>query len=587
MSIPESLINKVKEVNKIEIVISEYLPDIKQVGNNWKALCPFHNDTHPSFVVNSEKGIFKCFGCNVSGNIFNFIMLINNVSWIEAFKILSKQSGININQYYGYNLSNFTNDKLLNILDKTKSYYHDYLINNKCNTTQKVIKYLHNRGITIEIINQFHIGFSPNKYFIQDKLLKDGYTINDLQQAGIVGTFNKTMYFEYMSRRIVFPIYNVSGKVVGFGGRVFESNFKSKYINTPDTLVYSKSKNLYGLFQAIPNLLKNKRIIIVEGYIDVLTLHKFKISNAVAILGTAFTKEQAKLITRYSKNVTLILDSDNAGIQTTQRILKILLQLGITCKVVKLPNNIDVDEYIIKYGIKEFIKLINNNCVTPIDFMIKKLCKESSNNVVNISAEVKAQIIEQLLCFISATNNLIIYMEWIKYIAHYFNLDEKIILNEYYRINTSKQKPNLLYKNYTIQHKDKLVSMSLEELLLNFILNNKNYLKQIDYNIFDNTKCKRIFKLLSVGLSEAEILNTLSTQSDKQWFSEIIFNEIKYSDLDKAFMTIMQDIKKNKIKSKMIFIMKKLSLMSDKNKDEKMLLEYINLLNMLKNPGKE
>jgi DNA primase len=129
--------------------------------------------------------------------------------------------------------------------------------------------------------------------------------------------------------------------------------------------------------------------------------------------------------------------------------------------------------------------------------------------------------------------------------------------------------------------------MSLEELLLNFILNNKNYLKRIDYNIFDNTKCKRIFKLLSVGLSESEILNTLSTQSDKQWFSEIIFNEIKYSDLDKAFMIILQDIKKNKIKSKMMFIMKKLSLMSDKNKDKKMLLEYINLLNMLKNPGKE
>ncbi|MDR0915295.1 MAG: DNA primase [Endomicrobium sp.] len=587
MSIPEGLINKIKELNKIELVIGEYLPDLRQVGNNWITLCPFHNDTHPSFVVNSDKGIFKCFGCNVSGNIFNFIMLINNVSWFDAFKILSKQSGINLDELYGHN-DNFIdgNAKILNILNKTATYYHNYLINNRYNETQNVIKYLYQRGLNDEIIHQFKLGFAPNNYFIRDKLLKDGYTINDLQKAGIVGKNDKKIYFEYMSRRIVFPIYNINGMVIAFGGRVFESNIKSKYINTPETLVYSKSKHLYGFFQALPSLLKNKHIIIVEGYMDVLVLHQFQIPNVVAILGTAFTREQAKLIARYSKNITLILDSDNAGIQTTHKSLEILLPLGVTCRVVQLPNNIDIDEYIIQYGIKEFSKLVNHNSITPIDFMIKKIYKEVSNNKMNISAEMKAQIIDKLISFISTTNNVIVSMEWISYIANYFDIDEKIIVNEYDRIKNGKHKQNLLNNHYIMQYKDKRVLMSLEENMLNLILNNRNYVKKLSCNVFNDTKCRKVFKLISIGFTEIEILNTLITQSDKKWFSELIFNKIQYSNIDQAFMIMLQDIKKNKIKEKMILMMKKLSLMTESNKDKEMLLEYTKLLKILKNPGK-
>jgi DNA primase len=586
MPIPSEIIEKIKELNKIENVVREYLPNLKQVGSNWKTICPFHNDMHPSFVVNPDKSIFKCFGCNASGNIFNFIMLINNISWIEAFKMLSAQSGINIQQYYKYSFVN-DKDRLLHILDKAATYYHNYLINNRNDKTQNAIKYLYKRGANNEIIKKFKIGFAPNNYLIKDTLIKDNYTMNDLQKAGIIGKFNEKNYFEYMSKRIVFPIYNINGRVVAFGGRIFDCNIRSKYINTPETLVYSKSKHLYGFFQALPHILKNKNIIIVEGYMDVLILHKFKMYNTVAILGAAFTQEHAKLISRYSKSVTLILDSDNAGIQTTQKALEILLQLGITCRVVQLPNDVDVDEYIIQYGNHAFTKLVNSYSITPIDFMIKKIYKNLLDNKINISTEIKAQIIDQLLSFISKTNNSIIYMEWLKYIAHYFNFDEKIILNEYSKMNNIKYKQNVSYKGFTTQYQNKRVAMSLEENLLNLILNNRHYVNRINDNVFNDIKCRKVFKLARTGLTVSEILNALSIQSDKYWFSELIFNEIQYNNIEEAFMIIMQDIKKDKIKTKIRLIMDKLALITDTNKGKKLLSEYTNLLNILKNPGKE
>jgi DNA primase len=582
VSIDANIIEEIEEANKIEHVVMEYLPNLRHIGNNWRAVCPFHDDKNPSFIVNSEKGIFKCFGCNVSGNVFNFIMLINNVSWIEAVKILAAKCGIHLN---GYSHSKYfiKKDMILQILEEASSYYHNFLLNKTTYEAILALKYLYTRGIDDKIIKEFKIGFcNSDKYFLRKKLLTHGYSLYDLQISGVIGKLYENTYFEYMTNRLVFPIVNIHGQVIAFGGRALNDEMLAKYINTPETIVYSKSKNLYGLFQSLPSISKKRTIIIVEGYIDVLALHQSQICNTVAVLGSTFTKEYAKLIARYAHNVILMFDPDHAGEQTTQRALENLIHLGIMCRVVQLPNKMDADEYIIRYGKCKFINIIKTLSMSPIDFMIRKL----SNNVNQeaMLPEVKALIIDKLLYFIANINNIIIRMEWIKYIAHYFNLNEQIILSEFFNIthiNQRNRKQKILYRDVKVK------KMSIEEILLEFILQNRDYIHKINTDIFENKQCKKVIGFLKKGLTDKVILNSLIEKKEKTWFVSLILSSVKYSDINKTFITILQDLKKNKIKQRINFLSKKISLMTKIPKDKETLKEYMSLLNILKNSGNQ
>jgi DNA primase len=583
--ISEGIIEKIRLSVDIECALREYLPDLKRVGRNWKSRCPFHHEKTPSFVVSPEKGIFKCFGCDVAGDVFKFLMLIENISWIEAVKKLAKKTGIEIPEVSRDVVKISEKNRLFDILEDSATLYHRHLLESR--DAKKARDYLERRGVNIGTINKFKIGFAPKKKILQLALEK-GYTINELLKAGLIKKMEDGNPLEYMSERIVFPIFDVQGRVVAFGGRNIEGQ-TPKYLNTPETLIYSKSSNLFGLFQTLPELRKERKTIVLEGYVDVVILQQFEVIGAVAVLGTAFSKNHAKLIARYSDVVTLLFDSDVAGRNAAQRALEILVnESGLECTVSSLPENTDADEYLNRYGKSKFLKLLEESSRSTMDFMIDRVYGSLLLDRKGNSPEMKAKAIDVLLEFVVSCSNFVIQGEWIKSIAQRVNVDEGAVWKELKKKGTLKQHITHLHnaRVVTVQNvavSNKIVSMSLEESLLSFVLNNKKYIREIDSIFFKDLRCRKIFELIASGLSDVEVLNKLS-KVDESWFSELVLNEVEYGNVDEAFNTIVRDIELCKLKENRKKLEKEILLMDEGKivRDEKVYEEYKKLTTFLK-----
>jgi DNA primase len=579
MAIPDDIIEKIRLSNNIESVIRDYIPDLKRVGNNWKACCIFHNEKTPSFIVSPEKGIFRCFGCNVSGDVFKFVMLADNISWIEAVKKLANKANITIPEKKQNSEKPSQKLLLLDILESSAIFYHRCLMESA--SAKKAMDYLIKRGINLDTIVKFKIGFCPKGQLIQTAI-KKGFAIEDLIKAGVITKTNKGNFFEYMSERIVFPIFDVQGRVVALGGRTIADQ-QPKYINTPETAVYSKSSNLYGLFQTLPQLRKERKVIVLEGYIDVVITQQFGVVGAVASLGTAFTQKHAKLISRYSDDVILLFDSDNAGRTAAQRSLEILVEEGVATKVSYLPENVDADEYLNQYGKEAFLKLVDTTAKNAIDFMIARLYGSKTDK----SPEIKAKAVSNILNFVAKSNNAIVQSEWIRNISQYINVDEAVVYKEFKKIKlhgyVKEESVNLNKETF----KNKKVSMSLEENLLNIILNNREFVERLNVDCFLDDRCKKIFEFTLSGFSDVEILNLLS-QEDANWFSELTLNNIEYNNVNEAFNTMLRDVELNIFKRKRALLEKEILLMMEgkKEKDNKLFDEYKKLTAFLKGSGK-
>ncbi|MDR1259929.1 MAG: DNA primase [Endomicrobium sp.] len=582
--ISENIIEKIRLSSNIESVIREYLPDLKRIGRNWKGFCPFHNEKTPSFIVSPEKGIFRCFGCNVAGDVFKFIMLIDNLSWIESVKKLAEKANIKVqelNQKFIVKTKMSEKMKLLDILESSAVFYHKCLLESIY--AEKARKYFKERGVNYETINKFKLGFAPSGMFL-GLALRRGYTCTDLVNSGLIKKTSNGTFWEYMSDRIVFPIFDVYGKVIAFGGRSITDKHL-KYLNTPETIIYSKSSNLYGLFQTLQGLRSERKIIILEGYMDVIILQQFGVVGTVATLGTAFTQNHVKLISRYSDITTLLFDSDDAGRFATQKALEILIENGVECRVSSLPENVDADEYIVQYGKENFLKLVEDSSKNAIDFVISRMCGNFLEK--SSSPEVKAKIVINLLNFVTKSSNSIIQREYIKNISHRINVNEEDVWREF------KKKQQLEFKKFNTKNftpyfvTNKIGLMSLEESLLNFILSNKSYIKKINFNCFKDLKCKKVFEFANSGLSNAEILNVLP-DNDKNWFSELMLSSIEYSDIEETFNILLNDIKLCRLKNKRRYLEREILLMSDgkRERDEKIFDEYKKLTIFLKGSGK-
>jgi DNA primase len=588
MAISEDTIEKIRLSNSIDSVIGEYLPDLKQAGRNWKARCPFHSEKTPSFIVSPEKEIFKCFSCNVAGDVFKFVMLLDNISWIEAVKKLAKKTNIEIQETKQDIIKISEKTKLFDILESSAEFYNKCLLESP--SAQKAREYIKKRGINCEAVNKFKIGFAPKGQFLQ-WAFKKNYKYDDLLKAGLITKTERGIFFEYMAERVVFPIFDVQGRVVAFGGRTIAGK-ETKYLNTPGTAVYSKSSNLYGLFQTLSELRKERKIIVLEGYMDVVILQQFGITGAVATLGTAFTRNHVKLVSRYSDSVTLLFDSDNAGRTAAQRSLEILVRDDIECRVSALPEYVDADEYLNQCGKESFLKLLEDSSKSAIGFMIERVYDGLSSDGRKNSPEIKAKAVSALLDFVAKSSNSIIQMEWVRDIAQHVDVNEKAVWREFEKKHQLKPRDYLQYdKNSSEQvvkvKQDKKISMSLEENLLNLILNNRDYIEKTDSNCFEDERCRKIFELTVLGLNTVEILNTLS-EDDKSWFLELILNTIEYSDIGEAFGIILKDIDNGRLERKRRQLEKEILLMIDgkKEEDKKMFDEYKKLTALLKGSGR-
>ena len=355
MAIPEEVINEIKYRNDIETVISQYSV-LKRRGKNLVGLCPFHSEKTPSFTVYPENGSFYCFGCGVGGDVITFTGLIENLDYIESIKLLAERSNIQLPDDGYDNSFQKVKNTVYDINREAAKFFHNYLMSDE---GKWALDYYLSRGLTLKTIKHFGLGAAPDSWdALINHLKSKGFTISDMVTANVVGVSQRGSYYDRFRKRAMFPIINIRGNVVGFSGRAMPGEDKQggKYVNTSDTPVYKKSENLFGI-----NYAKNfcsEQIILVEGNMDVISLHQAGFENVVAPLGTAFTTEQANLIARYTKEIVLMLDADAAGQKAVKRAEEILRNTGLSVRVVSIPNGKDPDEYIKTQGPERFKALL-------------------------------------------------------------------------------------------------------------------------------------------------------------------------------------------------------------------------------------
>ena len=366
MAIPHEVIEEIKYRNDIENTISQYV-NLKRRGKNLVGLCPFHSEKTPSFTVYPENGSFYCFGCGVGGDVVTFTGLIENLDYIESVKLLAEKSGVTLPQDgYDDSMQRLKN-KVYDINRETAKFFHSYLMSED---GKWALNYLLGRGLSLKTIKQFGLGAAPDSWdSLINHLKGKGYTISEMMTANVIGKSQRGSYYDRFRKRVMFPIINIRGNVVGFSGRAMpgEDKMGGKYVNTSDTPVYKKSENLFGINYAKNNC--SEQIILVEGNMDVISLHQAGFNNAVAPLGTAFTPEQVNLIARYTKEIVLMLDADAAGQKAIRRASQMLENTGLNVRVVVIPDGKDPDEFIKNNGPDRFRALLSG-AVSDIEYKL-------------------------------------------------------------------------------------------------------------------------------------------------------------------------------------------------------------------------
>ena len=354
MAFPPSFIDELVARNPIEDVVGQYVT-LKRSGSNMFGLCPFHGEKTASFSVAPDKGIYYCFGCHKGGGAINFMMELEGLSYPDAVRALAKRAGMEVPEDEQYQSRYRQQERLWALMKEAGRFFHAALYSPE---GKECLEYTQKRGLSKSIITRFGMGFAPNSWNSLVTAMKaKGYTDQELIAADLVGEKNGRIYDRFRNR-LMFPIIDVRGNVVGYGGRVLDDS-KPKYLNSNETVIFNKRKNLFGL-----NLAKKTKLgylILVEGNIDVVTMHQYGFDNAVASLGTSLTEEQATLISRYAEQVILLYDGDSAGQKATRRAIPILEKAGIHVKVLQIPDGMDPDDYLQKFGAGRFKMLLDGS----------------------------------------------------------------------------------------------------------------------------------------------------------------------------------------------------------------------------------
>lgn len=380
MALPQEFLMDLKARNDIESVLSPYVA-LKRRGSNLVGLCPFHNEKTPSFTVYPENGSYYCFGCGQGGDIITFMMRIENLDYMDAVSRLADRAGLRLPEDGKDDRELKLKNDIYEANREAALFYHSCLMGN---TGKAGLDYFLSRGLTLKTIKHFGLGFAPDDWHaLENHLRSKGISEYVMRQADLVASSSKTdengnkksFTYDRFRNRVMFPIINIHGKVIGFGGRAMPGNEKQggKYINTSDTPVFKKSNNMYAM-----NFAKSccsKQMILVEGNLDVISLHQAGFCNTVAALGTSFTEEQARLLGRYTKEVVITLDADAAGEKATDRAMKILDSVGVEARVLRLPECKDPDEYIKKFGAARFGALLEGT-VSDIEYRLYTAAKE-------------------------------------------------------------------------------------------------------------------------------------------------------------------------------------------------------------------
>ena len=577
----DELIEEIRSSNDIVDVISKYVT-LKRSGRNFFGLCPFHKEKSPSFAVSPDKQIFHCFGCGVGGNVIHFISKIEGLDFKDTMELLANRANIELPT-----LDNLEDDKTARLKSKVyeinkiaAEFYHENLYKPTSKVAQEYIK---KRKLDNRTLKAFLIGYAGNFNELYLLLKQKGYTEEEMLASSLVKKTENGGYMDSFRKRLMFPIQDVRERVIAFGGRVLDDS-KPKYINSPENIVYSKGRNLFGL-----NVAKKydiKKIVIVEGYMDAISLYQRGITNVVASLGTAMTEAQGRLLRRYSEQVILGYDADGAGQAAILRGMEILQNLGCDIRVLQIEGAKDPDEYVLKYGPERFQKCVDN-AISLVEFKVKVLLKEL--NIENTNDKIK--FLNEIAKIIAKVTNQMEREIYVDKIAKEYKISKEAIYAEINKLmykdsQGSKKLEKRVITMVPKEEKENSVSEAVlkrENLVIYLLINeySKCYEKiksliTLNYIQDDTNKqiLKKMYEEFEKGNSNtSQLLDWFQDEKVISHITEIMAGDFEITDVDKAIDDLISIYEKEKLISRRNEILRKLENVSETGSEEVKKLE--------------
>ena len=572
----EELIEEIRSSNDIVDVISKYIT-LKRSGRNFFGLCPFHKEKSPSFAVSPDKQIFHCFGCGAGGNVIHFISKIEGLDFKDTLELLANRVNIELPT-----LDNLEDDKTARLKSKVyeinkiaAEFYHENLYKPASKTAQEYIK---KRKLDNRTLKAFLIGYAGNFNELYLLLKQKGYTEEEMLASSLVKRTENGGYMDSFRKRLMFPIQDVRERVIAFGGRVLDDS-KPKYINSPENIVYSKGRNLFGLNVAKKH--DTRKIIIVEGYMDAISLYQRGITNVVASLGTAMTEAQGRLLRRYSEQVILGYDADGAGQAAILRGMEILQNLGCDIRVLQIEGAKDPDEYVLKYGPERFQRCVDN-AISLVEFKVKVLLKEL--NIENTNDKIK--FLNEIAKILAKVTNQMEREIYVDKIAKEYKISKEAIYAEVnklmYKDNQgSKKLEKRVVTMVPKEEKENSVSEAVlkrENLVIYLLINeySKCYEKiknliTLNYIQDDTNKqiLKKMYEEFEKGNSNtSQLLDWFQDEKVISHITEIMAGDFEITDVNKAIDDLISIYEKEKLINRRNEILKKLESVSEAGSEE-------------------
>ena len=563
----DDLKEEIRAANDIVDVISQYVT-LKRSGRNYFGLCPFHREKSPSFSVSPDRQYFHCFGCHKGGDVFTFVSEIEKLSFKETIEFLAERGHVTLPtiENDGFNEKQYLKDRMYKVNIEATKFFHERLYQPLAKIAQNYVK---ERKLDNSTLKAFKIGYSGEYNELYKHLKSKGFKDNEILATGLVNRNDRGEFIDRYRKRLMFPIMTVSGKVVAFGGRRLDNNEKTaKYINSNENLIYSKKQHLFAL--NIAKQSDSKQLILVEGYMDAISLHQRGIHNAVASLGTALTEEQGRLLRRYSEQVLMAYDSDGAGQEAIMRGLEILQNQGVDARVIQMDGAKDPDEYIIKYGSERF-NLLAKNAISLVEFKVKML----KNKYDLTNATDKVRFLKEITKVLSEVENKIEKEIYISKISEQYSISKEAIYAEVNKetYKNSKSSNKLLNKVTPNKKTDEIEKISeavikREKMILYLLI---NYYEETVIDITSNIVSddfkdpinKKIFEIItnSNEKDKDKILKNLSNIEDSEiqsQISEIMVSDYEINSVQKCIEDIIISYTKDRLNERKIEILKEL-----------------------------
>ena len=565
--IPENVIEDIRGRTDIVEIVSDYV-SLKKSGANFKGLCPFHQEKSPSFNVNQEKQFYHCFGCGESGNVFRFLMKMENLAFPESVRLLAARYGVSIpDAKRRKDGQRDEREILLDLNGLAASFFENQLRSPEGG--RKAREYLEERGVSMDVAKRFAIGFAPDAWdSCLVYLANKGFSVPQLERAGLIKANEaRSRFFDRFRNRIIFPFHDTRGRVVGFGGRLFGGGEEKgpKYLNSPETDTFKKGKIFYGIHHAVKGIQQKGFAVIVEGYFDALTAYLHGFDNVVANSGTALTEDHASLLSRYAKNVTMVYDSDTAGASASERAFEILLKKGFHARMVVLPPGEDPDSYLKKYGPEKFSGALKD--AKPfIESLIQSAAEEATSET---SVEGKMRRLEKILPFIEKIPSTIEKNEYINILSERLGIPERAIYSDLKKTSRGHPTTSRMPATGLPPRQRPTLSEQCERGIIQLMLQKPDFIDRVEETVsckdFKNPDFSAIASVLFARNKEGtnitidKIMESLPEEGQRSLAGALAMEALEFEDPDRALCDFARGMKKEEKRQKLREIQQKKS----------------------------